>query len=60
MRTGQHGGADPRIVKITRPATLAEICDLACELRGLGYRLKGLRRFPRNAFSVRKAKAMKP
>ena len=55
---GQHGGADPSICRrpYTRPSTPAEICDLACELRGLGYKLKAASRVPRNAFAIRKSK----
>jgi hypothetical protein len=58
QRVGQHGGASPDLMRgnYTRKATPAEICDLACELRGLGYKLRGMERFPRNAFAVRKAK----
>jgi len=57
QRIGQHGGACPHIVRgVTRPSTPSEICDLACELRGLGYKLRGMSRFPRNAYDVRKAK----
>ena len=57
QRVGQHGGATPDLMRgnYTRPSTPAEICDLACELRGLGYKLRGLRRFPSNAYAVRKA-----
>lgn len=60
QRVGQHGGADPRLTHgATRPSTPVEICDLACELRSLGYSLRGMRRFPRNAYAVRKGKATK-
>ena len=61
QRIGQHGGATPDLMrgKFTRPSTPGEICDLACELRGLGYKLRGMQRFPRNAFDVRKAKLAK-
>lgn len=56
-RVGQHGAASPSIVhKATRPSKPTEICDLACELRGLGYKLRGLQRFPRNSMNVRRAK----
>jgi hypothetical protein len=55
MHVGQHGAACPHIMRgITRPATPKELCDLACELRGLGYKLRGMSRFPRNAYEVRK------
>ena len=61
QHVGQHGGATPDLTngKFTRPSTPAEVCDLACELRGLGYKLRAMQRFPRNAFDVRKAKLAK-
>lgn len=53
---GQHGAADPvEVVRATRPATRAEIVPLARELRRLGYRLRVLKRVPRNAYAVRRA-----
>ncbi len=59
QKVGQHGGASPDLMnpKFTRPATPEQVCDLACELRGLGYKLRALRRFPHNAFEVRRSKA---
>ena len=61
QHVGQHGGAAPDLMngKFTRPSTAQEVCDLACELRGLGYELRGLQRFPRNAFQVRQCEARK-
>ena len=42
---GQHGGADYRgVVQITTPATEKESASLARELKGIGYRLRPLRR----------------
>jgi hypothetical protein len=59
QRIGQHGGATPDLMRgqYTRPATDAEIEPLASELYALGYNLKPMKRFPRNAFEVRKGKA---
>jgi len=59
QRVGQHGGATPDLMRgqYTRPSTPSEVCDLACELRGLGYKLRGMQRFPRNAFAIRQAAA---
>ena len=61
QRIGQHGGATPDLMRsqYTRPSTPAEICDLACELRGIGYKLRGMQRFPRNAFAVRQKEALR-
>lgn len=61
QRIGQHGAASPELTRdgSTRPSTPEEICDLACELRGLGYKLRGLNRIPRNAYQVRKSKLEK-
>ena len=55
---GQHGGATPDLMgrKLTRPSSAAEIRELDCELRRKGYKLRVLRRFPSNAFEVRKGK----
>ena len=53
---GQHGSADPHgCIRITRPATRAEWQPLARELRRLGYRLRIMRRIPRNAYDLRRA-----
>ena len=57
---GQHGAADPHgVVADTRPATPAEWCPLARELRRIGYRLRVLRRVPRNAYDLRRAQLAK-
>lgn len=53
QRVGQHGSADVAITRSTRPSTPKEICDLACELRGLGYDLKAARRFTRRHQNIR-------
>lgn len=53
---GQHGSADPSgCVHRSRPATRAEADPLASELRRIGYRLRFLRRIPRNSYAVRRA-----
>jgi hypothetical protein len=62
MHIGQHGGATTHICRrpYTRPSTPKEICNLACELRGLGYRLvRAYRRVPRNAYAIRRKKLEK-
>ena len=58
---GQHGAACPHICRnTTRPATRAEIAPLRRELTRLGYRLKTIKRFPSNAFAVRRAQLPNP
>jgi hypothetical protein len=53
---GQHSAACPHIVyKVTRPSTRSEIAPLRRELVQLGYKLKTVQRFPRNAYAVRQA-----
>jgi len=55
MQVGQHGGASPAIMRgSTRPATPAEIAPLARELTRIGYDLKPLANFPRNAMAKRR------
>lgn len=54
QHVGQHGGCTPHLTHaVTRPATRAEIAPLAKELRRIGYKLRELKRVPRNAYSVR-------
>ncbi len=57
MQCGQHSGACPHLARpeYSRPATRSEIAPLRRELVRLGYRLKTLQRFPRNAYAVRQA-----
>ncbi len=54
---GQHGAACPHLARqqYTRPSTPDEIKPLALELTSIGYKLKPMKRFPRNAYQVRKA-----
>ena len=55
MHVGQHGGACPSLVHgATRPSTRAEINPLYKELVNIGYHLRELKRFPRNAYDTRK------
>lgn len=58
MHVGQHGAADPRLVQRTRLATAREYASLLAELTSepYNYRVQALRRFPRNAYNVRRAK----
>ena len=56
QQIGQHGGATPDLMRHgTRASTPDEIAPLRDELTRIGYTLKELKRFPRNAFDVRKA-----
>ncbi len=57
QHVGQHGGATPDLMRgnATRPATPNEVRELSAELRRIGYTLRVLKRFPRNAFARRKA-----
>ena len=59
QRVGQHSGATPDLMigHYTRQATPIEIEPLRNELTRIGYDLKEMKRFPRNAFEVRKSKA---
>lgn len=61
QRVGQHSGATPDLMngKLTRPSSQAEIDPLKAELLSIGYILKEMKRFPRNAFDVRRAQALK-
>lgn len=64
MHVGQHGSASPELTQggrncPTRPSEPKEICGLACELRGIGYKLHGMSRIPRNAYEIRKSKLNK-
>lgn len=59
MHTGQHSAASPELMREgTRPATPKQIKPLLSELRRIYKRgsLKVAKRFPRNAYAVRKAK----
>lgn len=40
MHTGQHGGASPQLIRVTRPATPEESEPLAAELARIGYVLE--------------------
>ncbi len=53
---GQHSSACPHYARnSTRPAMAKESASLKRELRGRGYNIREMKRFPRNAFEVRKA-----
>lgn len=57
---GQHGAACPHIVRgITRLSTPNEIAPLKLELEFIGYDLELIKRFPSNAYQVRKDEARK-
>jgi hypothetical protein len=56
MAVGQHGGADPLLVRETKVAKPSEYRDLARELRRLGYKLKIGARIPRNSLEIRRNK----
>lgn len=58
MHVGQHGAADPHIVRRTKPATQDEARDLVIELTSDPYRyppLRILKRFPADAHDYRRA-----
>ena len=53
---GQHGGASPELMRHgTRASTADEIAPLREELTRIGYTLREIKRFPRNAFETRMA-----
>ena len=58
-QNGQHGAANQHTARLpsTRPSFAAEFYSLYRELERIGYKLKVLKRFPRNAYSVRRQKA---
>lgn len=58
---GQHGGASPDLMRTgtVRPGE-NEYQDLKSELERIGYKLKVMLKFPRNAFDVRKSKLTLP
>jgi hypothetical protein len=47
MHVGQHGAASVHLTYYTKPAKPEEYRDLYRELRGLGYRLKVVKKFTR-------------
>lgn len=59
QHVGQHGAADPAIVRDTRPATPAEIGELTAELERIGYTVKPMRRISRTAYATRRAELAK-
>lgn len=60
QHVGQHGGSSPHLMRGgTRPSTRTEIAPLRRELVRIGYKLKTLKRFPRNAYAMRKAELNK-
>lgn len=58
MHIGQHGSADPNIVRRTKPAKWGEFVELLRELESIGYNdLKLCKRFDKNDYKTRKERA---
>jgi hypothetical protein len=55
MHTGQHGHGEANI-PFTKPARPEEYAELKRELERIGYSLQVLRRFPSDAYEVRRKK----
>ena len=53
MHVGQHGGADPFLVKTTRLAKPDEYKDLYDELTSIGYSLKVIKKFRYKHLQIR-------
>lgn len=63
MHHGQHGIADPGIMRVTRPATQAEAWDLICELTSSPYHYPPVRimhRFTSHAADARRRQTERP
>jgi len=57
QHVGQHGGASLDLCSVsTRPSSPDEAAPLRAELERIGYKLKTLKRVPRNAHLVRAQK----
>ena len=56
MHVGQHGSADPFVVRNTKVATPKEYAPLVSELLSLGYRLDIRKRFASTDYKIRKEK----